>query len=68
MASQVADDGRSGVVVKYIAPDAVEDMPDLVGMRVTSIQGDGVKTLSLEEVLTRPAAQDDPQADASPGR
>ena len=55
-------------MVKYIAPDAVEDMPDLVGMRVTSIQGDGVKTLSLEEVLTRPAAQDDPQADASPGR
>jgi len=41
---------KIGVVVKYISPDAVEDMPDLVGMRVTSIQGTDVKRLSLEEV------------------
>ena len=43
-------------MVDYISPDAAEDMPDLVGMRVTSIQGEDVRALALEEVLGGPSS------------
>ena len=51
-AAQEARDTNDGVVVKYVSPDAAEDMPDLVGMRVTMVQHADVTTLSLEEVDT----------------
>ena len=36
-------------MVKYISPDAAMDMPDLVGMRVTTVNGADVKKYPLEK-------------------